>query len=39
MLFGYVRLSETNDSQAVDLQRDALLSAEVGPDQLCHNFA
>jgi DNA invertase Pin-like site-specific DNA recombinase len=31
MLVGYMRVSSDNDRQTTDLQRDALLEAEVDP--------
>jgi|tagenome__1003787_1003787.scaffolds.fasta_scaffold20671959_2 DNA invertase Pin-like site-specific DNA recombinase len=39
MLIGYMRISKADGSQAVDLQRDALLAAGVGPDQLYQDLA
>jgi DNA invertase Pin-like site-specific DNA recombinase len=39
MLIGYMRVSRADGSQAVDLQRDALLAAGVGPDQLYQDLA
>ena len=39
MLIGYMRISKADGSQAVDLQRDALLAAGVEPDQLYQDLA
>ena len=39
MLIGYMRVSKADGSQVVDLQRDALLAAGVGPDQLYQDLA
>ena len=39
MLIGYMRISKADGSQTVDLQRDALLAAGVGPDQLYQDLA
>ena len=39
MLIGYMRISKADGSQVVDLQRDALLAAGVGPDQLYQDLA
>src|ERR687894_1368522 len=39
MLLGYMRISKADGSQAVDLQRDALLAAGVEPDQLYQDLA
>ena len=34
MLIGYMRVSKSDGSQTLDLQRDALLDAGVDPQQL-----
>jgi DNA invertase Pin-like site-specific DNA recombinase len=39
MLIGYMRVSKADGSQALDLQRDALLAAGVGPDHLYQDLA
>lgn len=39
MLLGYMRISKADGSQVLDLQRDALLAAGVGPDQLYQDLA
>lgn len=39
MLIGYMRVSKADGSQATDLQRDALVEAGVGGDQLYQDFA
>ena len=39
MLIGYMRVSKADGSQATDLQRDALVAAGVGGDQLYQDFA
>ena len=39
MLIGYMRISKADGSQVLDLQRDALLAAGVGPDQLYQDLA
>jgi DNA invertase Pin-like site-specific DNA recombinase len=39
MLIGYARVSKTDGSQVLDLQRDALLAAGVAPAQLYHDEA
>ena len=39
MLIGYMRISKADGSQAVDLQRDALLAAGIEPDQLYQDLA
>ena len=39
MLVGYMRVSKTDGSQSLDLQRDALSAAGVGPDQLYEDSA
>jgi DNA invertase Pin-like site-specific DNA recombinase len=39
MLIGYMRVSKADDSQALDLQRDALLAAGVDPSRLYEDTA
>src|SRR5579871_1217184 len=39
MLIGYMRVSKSDGSQNLDLQRDALLSAGVEPNHLYEDFA
>lgn len=39
MLIGYMRVSKANGSQTTDLQRDALISAGVAPEQLYEDQA
>src|ERR1700675_1615455 len=39
MLVGYVRVSKADGSQVTDLQRDALLAAEVDPRQIYEDAA
>jgi len=39
MLIGYMRVSKTDGSQVLDLQRDALADAGVGPSRLNEDFA
>jgi len=39
VLIGYMRVSKADGSQATDLQRDALVEAGVGGDQLYQDFA
>ncbi|WP_022906743.1 recombinase family protein [Curtobacterium sp. B18] len=39
MLVGYMRVSKADGSQTTDLQRDALLAAGVGEEQLYHDHA
>lgn len=39
MLIGYMRVSKADGSQALDLQRDALLADGVGPEHLYEDFA
>src|SRR5271169_4339412 len=39
MLVGYVRVSKADGSQVTDLQRDALLAAEVDPNQIYEDAA
>ena len=39
MLIGYMRVSKADGSQALDLQRDALLAAGVDPTQLYEDHA
>ncbi len=39
MLIGYMRVSKTDGSQVLDLQRDALLAAGVGPAQIYEDLA
>ena len=39
MLIGYMRVSKADGSQALDLQRDALLAAGVGPARLYEDHA
>ena len=34
MLIGYARVSKADGSQSLDLQRDALIAAGVGEDQI-----
>src|SRR3982751_1165192 len=39
MQLGYLRISKADGSQALDLQRDALLAAGVAAEQLYHDLA
>jgi DNA invertase Pin-like site-specific DNA recombinase len=39
MLIGYMRVSKSDGTQAVDLQRDALLAAGVAPERLYEDLA
>ncbi len=39
MLIGYIRVSKSDGSQTLDLQRDALLSAGVDPDRIYKDLA
>lgn len=39
MLVGYMRVSKADGSQTLDLQRDALLAADVEPDRLYEDLA
>jgi DNA invertase Pin-like site-specific DNA recombinase len=39
MLLGYVRISKSDGSQSLDLQRDALLAAGVAPDRIYEDRA
>ncbi|MEI7995935.1 MAG: recombinase family protein, partial [Methylococcaceae bacterium] len=39
MLIGYMRVSKSDGSQVLDLQRDALLQAGVLAENLYHDFA
>ena len=39
MNVGYIRVSKTDGSQALDLQRDALLNAGIDPERLYKDFA
>lgn len=39
MLIGYMRVSKSDGSQVLDLQRDALVQAGVLPDNLYHDFS
>lgn len=39
MLIGYMRVSKADGSQVLDLQRDALLQADVLPEHLYEDFA
>jgi DNA invertase Pin-like site-specific DNA recombinase len=39
VLIGYMRVSKSDGSQILDLQRDALLQASVPPDRLYEDFA
>jgi DNA invertase Pin-like site-specific DNA recombinase len=39
MLIGYMRVSRSDGSQVLDLQRDALLAAGVSPEHLYEDFA
>ena len=39
MLVGYMRVSKSDGSQVLDLQRDALLAAGVGPERLYEDLA
>src|SRR4030095_5656228 len=39
MLLGYIRISKSDGSQSLDLQRDALLAAGVAPDRLYEDLA
>lgn len=38
MLIGYMRVSKNDGSQVLDLQRDALLQADVLAENLYHDF-
>lgn len=39
MLIGYMRVSKSDGSQSLDLQRDALLTADVEPDRIYEDLA
>ena len=39
MLIGYMRVSKSDGTQAVDLQHDALLAAGVAPERLYEDLA
>src|SRR2546426_4936479 len=39
MLLGYIRISKSDGSQSLDLQRDALLAAGVAPDRIYDDLA
>lgn len=39
MLIGYMRVSKSDGSQVLDLQRDALLEAGILPENLYHDFS
>src|ERR1700730_322800 len=39
MLLGYIRISKSDGSQSLDLQRDALLAAGVAPDRIYEDLA
>ena len=39
MLLGYTRISKSDGSQSLDLQRDALLAAGVAPDRIYEDLA
>jgi DNA invertase Pin-like site-specific DNA recombinase len=39
MLIGYARVSKTDGSQVLDLQRDALVAAGVVPEQIYQDEA
>jgi DNA invertase Pin-like site-specific DNA recombinase len=39
MLIGYMRVSKSDGSQSLDLQRDALLAAGVAPERLYEDHA
>jgi DNA invertase Pin-like site-specific DNA recombinase len=39
MLIGYMRISKADGTQALDLQRDALLAAGIAPEHLYEDFA
>jgi len=39
MLLGYIRVSKSDGSQSLDLQRDALLAAGVAPDRIYEDYA
>ena len=39
MLLGYMRVSKSDGSQSLDLQRDALLAAGVAPERLYEDHA
>ena len=39
MLIGYMRVSKADGSQTTDLQRDALLAADVDPSRLYEDLA
>ena len=39
MLLGYIRISKSDGSQSLDLQRDALLAAGVAPERIYEDYA
>ena len=39
MLLGYIRISQSDGSQSLDLQRDALLAVGVAPDHVYEDCA
>ena len=39
MLIGYARVSKTDGSQNLDLQKDALIKAGVNPERIYHDYA
>ncbi|MDA3789031.1 MAG: recombinase family protein [Desulfobacula sp.] len=39
MLIGYIRVSKTDGSQVLDLQRDALLESEIDPERIYEDLA
>ncbi|AVP87965.1 site-specific recombinase, DNA invertase Pin [Candidatus Phycorickettsia trachydisci] len=39
MLIGYIRVSKTDGSQTLDLQRDAMINAGVSPDRIYEDLA
>ena len=39
MLIGYMRVSKSDGSQVLDLQRDALIEAGVSPDRIYQDYA
>jgi DNA invertase Pin-like site-specific DNA recombinase len=39
MIIGYMRVSKSDGTQTVDLQRDALMTAGVAPERLYEDLA
>ena len=39
MFIGYARVSKTDGTQTIDLQKDALLASGIGEDSVYHDYA